>query len=246
MQDVETDPLVSCPIVCGEYRRATGFFYSTGTTTYLITARHNCLPTDGAELETGDAIAGFKTTDVRPTIDIYLRTADGFDAERIDITEQDGVIQMPEIDVVGVPIEFTPEEYGYQVWDESDITAPQKAGDSLTSTGFNSSGFPDSDQPYDIDMYRNQLGKPVLLPLVNEHSEGDDLTRYGLMPPAIDTEFVGSDDDYNGFSGAPITDNGLVGIHSQNQRPPEQAVDDANEFMLISYSRADLLPKILP
>lgn len=74
MIDVEADSLVSCPIVCGEYMRATGFFYSTKRTTYLVTARHNCIPTKGAKLKTGDVTTDFHTEDFLPTIDIYLRT----------------------------------------------------------------------------------------------------------------------------------------------------------------------------
>jgi len=67
------------------------------------------------------------------------------------------------------------------------------------------------------------------------------------MPPAVDEDFVGSSDDYNGLSGAPLVGNGLVGIHSQNQRPTAAALEQvgADEFMFISYSRADLLPKFL-
>lgn len=247
MQEIETDSLVSCPIVCGEYMRATGFFYSTGEATYLITARHNCMPTNGSKIETGDATVSFNSEYFLPTIDIYLRTPNGFDVERVDITERDGVRQTSEIDVLCVPIDSAPDEYGYHVWEESDITAPQDAGDSLNSIGFNGTGFPNSDLTYDIETYRNQLGKPVLLPLLNETGEEADLSRYGLMPPAIDADFVGSNDDYNGLSGAPIIGNGLVGVHSQNVHPPAAVLEQfgGDEFMLILYSRADLLAKLL-
>jgi hypothetical protein len=157
------------------------------------------------------------------------------------------VIQTPEIDVLCVPIDSTPDEYGYHVWEESDIAAPQDAGDSLNSIGFNGRAFPDSDETYDIETYRNQLGKPVLLSLVNEIGDEADLSRYGLVPPAIDADFVGNNDDYNGFSGAPIIGNGLVGVHSQNAHPPAAALEQtgSDEFVFIFYSRADLLPKLL-
>lgn len=246
MKEIETDSLLSCPIVCGEYMRATGFFYSTGETTYLITARHNCIPTDGKELTTGDVPANFCSTDSLPTIDIYLRTPDGFDTHRVDITEQDGVIQTPKIDVLGVPIDFAPDEYGYRVWKKSDIVAPQNADGSLNTIGFNGRGFPDSGEAYDTKTYCDELGNPVSLPLVNEMDGETDLSRFGLMPPAIDEAFVGSSEDYNGLSGAPLIGSGLVGIHSQNRRPTAAALEQvgADELMFISYSRADLLPKL--
>lgn len=246
MNEIGTDSLLSCPIVCGEYMRATGFFYSTGETVYLITARHNCIPTNGQKLKTGDVPANFHTADFLPEIDIYLRTPNGFDTERVDITEQDGVIQTSKIDVLGVPIDFDPDEYGYRVWNESDIVAPQNADDSLDTVGFNGRGFPDSGGVYDVKTYCDELGNPISLPLVNEMDGETDLSRFGLMPPAIDEDFVGNSDDYRGLSGAPLIGSGLVGIHSQNRRPTAAALEQvgAEELMFIAYSRADLLPKL--
>jgi|AntDeeMinimDraft_6_1070357.scaffolds.fasta_scaffold00705_11 hypothetical protein len=178
MKEIETDSLLSCPIVCGEYMRATGFFYSTGETTYLITARHNCIPTDGEKLTTGDSPANFRTTDFLPTIDIYLRTSTGFDAHRVDITEQDGVIQTSQIDVLGVPIDFAPGEYGYRVWKEGDIVTPKDVAGSLNTVGFNGKGFPDGGGAYDIKAYCDQLGNPVSLSLVSWIGDETDLSRF--------------------------------------------------------------------
>lgn len=247
MNEIETDSLLSCPIVCGEYMRATGFFYSTGETVYLITARHNCIPTNGQKLKTGDVPVNFQSADFLPEIDIYLRTPNGFDTERVDITEQDGVIQMSEIDVLCVPINFAPDEYGYRVWKKSDIVSPQDAAGSLNSIGFNGKGFPDSDGNYDIKTYCDQLGNPVSLPLVNIMDGEADISRFGLLPHAIDEDFVGNNGDYNGLSGAPLIGSGLVGVHSQNRRPTAAALEQvgADEFMFIAYSRADLIPKLL-
>lgn len=247
MKEVETDSLLSCPIVCGEYMRATGFFYSTGKKTYLITTRHNCIPTNGEELNTGDVSANFSTNDFLPSIDMYLRTPNGFEMERVDITEKDGVIQTSEIDVLGVPIGFSPGDYGYRVWEESDIVAPQDAASTLNSIGFNNDGFPDSGAAYDVKMYCNQLGHPVSLRLVNEMNGDVDVSRFGLLPTAIDEDFVDSNNYYNGLSGSPLIGDGLVGVHSQNRRPPAAALEQmgVDDCMFISYSRADILPKML-
>jgi len=233
--------------MCGEYMRASGFFYSTDETVYLITARHNCLPTNGRRLKTGGQTANFQTNYSLSKIDVYLRTPSGFDVEQVDITVQDGVIQTPEIDVLCVPIDFAPDEYGYHVYEQVDITSPQDAGASVNSVGFNKKGFPDSSKSYDSEMYRNQLGNPSLLSLENEISGEVDGAKYGLMPPAIDAEFVGNNDDYNGLSGAPIIGDELIGIHSQNKRPPAHALkqNGLDEFVFIVYTRADVLPKLL-
>lgn len=134
------------------------------------------------------------------------------------------------------------------MWEASDITAPQEADDSLNSIGFTGESFPESGRTYDIEMYRNQLGKPVLLPLVNEVGEETDLSRFGLMPTAIDEDFVGSTDDYNGLSGAPVIGDGLVGVHSQSLQLPAAAFEQTgcDEFMPILYTRADILPRLFP
>ena len=44
------DPKVGCPIVCGQQIRASGFCFATVDETYLITTRHDVLPTDGQNL----------------------------------------------------------------------------------------------------------------------------------------------------------------------------------------------------
>jgi len=246
MKEFESDCLVSCPIVCGGYMSATGFFYSTGETTYLITARHNCLPTNGKKLKTGDKTANFQTKCALPSIDIYLRTSNGFDVKRVDITEQDGIVQTKKLDVLCVPIDWAPNKYGYKVYEESDTTAPQQAGTSVKSIGFNE-GFPENSDEYDIEMYRNQIAEPFVLSLENEIAEKISISTFGLMPHAIDADFVGNDDDYNGLSGAPIIGSGLIGIHSQNNRLSADVLKEngLDEFVTVSYTRADVLPKLL-
>lgn len=66
------------------------------------------------------------------------------------------------------------------------------------------------------------------------------------MPVAIDADFVGSNDQYNGFSDALVIGDGLVEIHSYNNRLPKAAVEQAglDEYMLISYTRADPVGRV--
>jgi hypothetical protein len=87
MQLAKIDPHVSCPIVCGEYMRASGFFFNAADQTYLITARHNLLPTDASTLATGRFSLSYRTEDYLPTIDIYLRDDPSFTVKRVDLTE---------------------------------------------------------------------------------------------------------------------------------------------------------------
>jgi hypothetical protein len=248
MQDLETDHKISVPMVCGEYMRATGFFYSTGNKLYLITARHNCMPTKGAKLQSGKIdLSGGDTTDFFSTIDIYLRTDGGFVHKRTNIEQTPGVKQTSEIDIVAIPLDISPEEYGYHVWTEDEITTPQSGSDQIESIGYTGRGFPNPDIEYEIETYRNRMGQPVSLSLTNEFSKGDDLTKHGLMPTAFDSTFVGSDEAYNGLSGSPIVGENLIGIHSRNLQLPDGVFEANNmaESMPIVYTRADVLPELL-
>lgn len=247
MQSAETDPRVSCPIVCGQYMRATGFFFSTSEETYLVTARHNVLPTEGQNLRAGEISPSFETKEFLPTIDVYLRTKQGFEVESLDIREVEGVKQSPEIDVLGVPLDLDPGEYGYQVWEAEDISRPPEETNSLDVIGFAGSTFPAKQREYDPEMYSKSISEPVTLPLVNDLLDANKLSRCGLIGVATDDEFVGDDTDYNGLSGSPILGNGLVGIHSQNWKLPSEAVDriEGGKIMQIIYSRAGVLPRML-
>lgn len=158
MQNTATDPKVSVPIVCGEYMRATGFFYSTEETIYLVTARHNCIPTDCSQLLTGETDLDTKSSCFSPKIDIYLRTDEETVSKRVNILDRPGVLQIPEIDIVAIPMDFSPDEYGYHLWTEADIVTPQSAGESVETIGFNGDSFP-SNIEYDIDRYCNKITK---------------------------------------------------------------------------------------
>lgn len=247
MNRVETDPLVGCSIVCGEYMRANGIFFRVEDQTFLVTARHNVLPTSGENIRSGAISLDFKTEEFRPVIDVYLRSSGKLDVERIDIRDVDGVKQSPEIDVIGIPFDPDPAEYGYHVWEQDDVVSPVRSAEMLDIIGFDGAAFPSSDIEYDVEMYRDEIGRPVMLPVENEMLEQDDLSRAGLMAVAADEEFVGADEDYNGLSGAPVLGNGLMGIHSLNWEPPKEALEETgeDEFMFLIYSRAEILPELL-
>lgn len=247
MDRVQTDPLVSCPIVCGEYMRATGFFVSTDEKTYLLTARHNALPTNSDNFPIGKMNLSYQTENRLPTIDIYLRGANEFTVKRLDIREVDDVVQSPKIDILAVPVDFAPEEYGYQVWNEDDISSPNDTTESLDLIGYDSAAMPDSNKNYHRETYLREIGTPAMLSLKNELVGTSDLSNYGVMAPVIDETFVGADEEYTGLSGAPILGDGLVGVHATNQNLPPRILDqfDGDEFTLLAYTRADILPKIL-
>jgi len=250
MIDIENDRKVSVPIVCDEYMRATGFFYQTDESVYLITARHNCLKTCVSKLCLGEAkIKNYPSTDeyYYPKIDIYFRTTDGFVQHRINLNNVDGVKQTEQIDVLGVPLDLDPENYGYHVWTRDEIIKATSANKHIETVGYPGRAFPSGDHKYDTLRYCDEIGYSVSLPLVNDIENNTYLRRYGLMPIAIDEEFVGHNTDYEGFSGAPIIGRKLVGIHAMNVVYDQSLFDHLNEdrFMVIRYTRADVLPKLL-
>jgi len=250
MIDIENDRKVSVPIVCDEYMRATGFFYQTDESVYLITARHNCLKTCVSKLCLGEeSNLNYVPTNeyYYPKIDIYFRTTDGFVQERINLNNVDGVKQTEQIDVLGVPLDLDPENYGYHVWTRDEIIKPTSANKHIETVGYPGRAFPSGDHKYDTLRYCDEIGYSVSLPLVNNIEHDTDLRRYGLMPRAVDEEFVGHNTDYEGFSGAPIIGRKLVGIHAMNivdyQGPTRYFT--GNKLVMIGYTRADVLPKLL-
>lgn len=245
MEPVAEDPLVSVPIVCGEFMRATGFFYSTAGRVYLVTARHNVLPTLGSDLYSGEIATKFETAEYLPEIDVYLRHSTGFDVAQLDIRKQPGVIQSPKIDIIAVPINIDPGEYGYHIWACDDLASPIDSPSSFDLIGFNGDAFPRPDATYSTTDYQAEIRRPRCLPLVNELTSTNQL-RGGFFAQCIDEELVGNDDVYNGLSGAPVLGEGLVGIHSHTTRIPKAAANQFDDdFVFCVYSRADVLPYVL-
>jgi len=246
MESAETDPHVSCPIVCGEYMRASGFFFNAEEQTYLITARHNVLPTDATTLATGKLSLSYQTEDTYPTIDIYLRDGPTFTVKRIDLTEQSGICLDDDIDVIGVPITFAPQDYGYIVWKRDDITT-RNSPDLLDVIGYPGPSFPDTGA-YDQKTYAQTISGPYVLTLLDDfQAQGDSDPSTGHLAVGLDASTEDTEPDYRGYSGSPILGDDLTGIHcadisipSVNQETGETSVHPA-----IAYWKADVLNELL-
>jgi len=243
MIPAKTDPHVSCPIVCGEYMRATGFFLTANDQTYLITACRNLLPTNATKLETGNYPLTYQTHEFLPIIDIYLRDDAGFTAKRVNLRNKRGVLIDHRIDVLGIPIDIDPEEYGYVPWTLDDIEPPEATSSTLDIIGFPGRSFPDNDE-YDTDTYAQQVTGPYVLTVHNDGKPNAHApTQTGFLAFGIDTGPKKHDTEYDGYSGCPILGNGLVGIHCANV--PVTAVDtdtnDTTETTAIAYWQADTL-----
>lgn len=243
MKAAETDPHVSCPIVCGEYMRATGFFFTANNQTYLITARHNVLPTDSTEFNTGDFSLAYQTQDCLPTIDIYLRNGDTFVVKRINISGKQGILIDDSIDVIGIPININPEQHGYVRWTLEDISSPDAADTTLDVIGYPGQSFPTSND-YNINTYTQEITNPYVL---NLHTRAKMPTDTGLLSIGVDSGPEKSDKDYEGYSGAPVLDDGLRGIHCANFKGTTTNTNTAEttETSAIAFWQADVLEVLL-
>jgi hypothetical protein len=184
--------------------------------------------------------------DYFPEILIYLKTDTGVEVNELDERRVDGVKSSAEIGMAGVPIEFAPEQYGYQVWEPSDIVSPTTTTPTVDSFGFGGESFPDGPE-YRTAEYGNAIKHPVMLRLENELLGDIDSKRYGKAAVGIDENFVGTDEQYKGMSGAPVIGDGLVGVHEANLSPPEGVSQATNidDFEYVLYWQADYLPELL-
>ena len=225
--------------------QATGFFYECNGITYLLTARHNVLPTNSKLFNDGIARVNFTTELELPTVDIYLRADDEFESKRYDVRDVNGVKQTREIDVIGIPIDFDPTDYGYVVWNKTDLGQPEKSKETVKSVGFGYKSFPEGLSLTD-EAYSQSIDGPVQLSMDNTMLKDHHAEKTGLMAVGTDLDFVGADSDYNGFSGSPIIGDGLVGIHGSNATVPDVPINSYDqEVVAIHYWRAAVLPELL-
>lgn len=222
---------------------ATGFFFEHDGQVYLITARHNLLPTNAADLATGDHLLDYQTTNAFSLIDIYLHNGDTLTVKRVNLFEKQGVLFDEEIDVIGVPIDIDPEEYGYIPWRSTDIGSPDETSTTLDVIGYPGQAFPEPDE-YKTEIYSEEISGPYVLNLSNDFGMRKQI---GLLGIGIDTGAERDDTDYDGYSGSPILGDGLIGIHCANHTITSINTDtyEQTEHMAIVYWRADALKRLL-
>lgn len=209
--------------------RATGFFYRASQGCYLVTARHNALPTKvNVKNPNGTTAWEFRSSEFLPEIEIFLRSKTGWEVKNIDIRDvRDKIVTGSKIDILAVPIKFDPAEFRYAVFTEDDVTVPSEEIETLTVFGFGSESLPDKASWKSIEEFKKGVGTPLELSF--ENSTG--------LPPMRDPwngKFGGGLDDepspeveYNGLSGSPVLGDGLVGVHSGTASPPEAAITRA-------------------
>jgi len=240
------DPLISCPIVCGEYMRATGFFFRVDSQDYLVTARHNLAPTKVsiANPVTDGMLAEYTTTSYYPGIDVYLRSHQGWICEQISdrTTLETCLNQQFSLDVVALQIEFDPEEHGYRMWTPATLSEPREEDDELMIVGFDGDSFPSGNSPYSTERYCQSIGTPRLIPFENltKDVQNHEIPLIGL---GIDLQPAS---DYTGLSGAPVIGDGLVGIHTYDSDLPDEALVRLRESHAhhVGYFRSDVLSQL--
>ena len=247
MHAANTDPKVSCHIVCQEYMQATGFFLRTEEDTFLITARHNVLPTNSDELETGEWMLSYATSDFLPLIDMYLRDGDSYSIEQVDVREKDGLLYDSAIDVLGVPIDFDPEAYGYVTWTPDEFVPSDVSPEKFDVIGFPGRAVPD-DLEYGTDAYVDAIEEPFVLPLSFQGQvRAATPSNIGLLGIGVITASDADSIDYRGYSGSPVLSDGLLGIHIADQsiRCGNMNTGEQSSVRVIVYWRAEVLNRLL-
>jgi hypothetical protein len=244
MNQVVEDPRVSCPIVCGKYRAATGFFYSDGEFTYLVTARHNVLPTFGEKLRTGELDDTAQSREYLPKIDVYLRVKRDFIVWSLDIRESNSVVEVPEIDVIMIPFAGDPEGYGYQIWNKEDVSSVQYPPGKRDVIGYNSTSFPDADCSYDVTTLDSEIDQPVIHSVEDLNLYIERPRHFGTLTAGIDPTFAGDHDELKGLSGAPVLGQGLLGVYSRGGKTELNMLNQSggDTSSLVYYTQADVLP----
>lgn len=205
------DPKVSVPIVCCEYLRASAFFYSLGRSVYLITARHNVLPTHSKiENPVSDGFLYTVTTSTYyPEVDVFLRDGDGWVRKQIDLREkgEGQVVSDPCIDVVALEIGFDPRTFGYTVFSVEDVQNRADAEDAAIY-GWGHDTLPSSEESYSRKAFAENVDAPSEVDI--EDAQILDGTIVGMGADYNPDEAY----KYNGLSGSPVLGDGLLGVHS--------------------------------
>lgn len=205
------DPKVSVPIVCSEYLRATAFFYSSGDSVYLLTARHNVLPTR-SEIKNpaSNGLLYTVTTSGKYTeIDIFLSDGDGWVKKRVDLREkEDGqVLSDPCVDVIAVEIDFNPRSFGYTVFSVDDVQNKAQNEDAVIY-GWGADALPSPERPHSTKAFIDNVDSPCEV-----HIEDAQILNGTIVGMGADYN-PDEANKYRGFSGSPVLGDGLLGVHS--------------------------------
>jgi hypothetical protein len=235
-------PKVSVPIVCEEFMRASGFFYNSEDSTYLVTAAHNVVPTKIKieDSNTGALLTDYSTGDYFPSIDIFLRSGDSWTAKNVDIADPEvTAIHSDRVDILLIEISFDPGEYGYQVWEKDDLTNIETEEQQPKIVGFNGDALPDKSLEYSTELYCQELDEPSE---VNpEIPSVDGMTGTPLYSVTLDTA---ESSQYDGLSGAPLIGDGLIGVHVVDDPLPDAAIEQL-DFPKSSYRLGHFRAKII-
>lgn len=210
--------------------RATGFFYQSGESIYLVTAAHNVVPTT-IQIEDhtrGTILADYSTDGHFPSIDIFLNTGESWISETICISDQNiEAISSSKVDILLVEIDFNPSEYDYRIWNKDDLTNVESEGETLTIVGYDGDALPNKDLDYSKEKYCQKLSDPNEVNVDNPSVGG--LSGTPLYSVTLDKT---EKSQYDGLSGAPLIGDGLVGIHVTDDPLPDAVIDqfDFPEF----------------
>lgn len=220
--------------------RATGFFYSTGVQTFLITARHNMLPTQVSVTNpNGEPTNLYSTKMTLPQVDVFVDDGKGFKQYRYDIREAE-VRQTPGIDAIGIQINFEPESYGYRVWENEDLVTGIPEAEELEVIGFDGNSFPDPNCEFNIETYCQGISNPRCLKIHNPLPDCN-ASELGLELVGVDDQYEG---DYDGLSGSPVLGNELAGIHLSDTGT-QSLEADYGDIRRTVFLRSAVLPKLL-
>lgn len=220
--------------------RATGFFFSTDSQTFLVTARHNILPTDVSVTNpNGESTNLYSTELTLPQVDVFVDAGEDFEQHQYDIREA-VIRQTPGIDAIGIQVNFEPESYGYRVWKEDDIVTGISEAEELEVIGFDGKSFPDSECDFSTEIYCREISNPGRLNLHNPLPNCN-TSELGLELVAVDEQYEGK---YNGLSGSPVLGHELAGIHVADIGT-QSLEADYGEIRRTVYVRSAVLPKLL-
>jgi len=223
------DPKVSLPIVAGEYMQATGFLYKSKSQLYLVTAKHNILPTDVhiSNPRTGGNLWEVDTDFAADRIDMFLPDGTDWASHRLLLSDipEEGIVTAPATDSIALQLPPDIATHDLTVFSSEDLGESSEEDESLVTFGYGTDSLPAKTTDYSVSRFPDELRPPQELTLSNmpvpknTFAGLDGAFGIGLDENRSETQ------KYNGLSGAPVLGDGLVGIHSGTSEIPEAAIE---------------------